>query len=140
MEVDARRILHMTLETTAHTAPEATISRRIQAIGTRLQWGKIADHRALRVLLTEDMIVERTLVVISYLARWIPREEMVGKFQKVEGATVLAIIPRKVLALCRRLEEMPLSDNSPVTKAWSFTKVQKRSSAALRLSLAPKIS
>lgn len=98
----------MALEATAHAAPKATVPGRVQAISTCLQGGKVADHRTLWVLLTEDMIVERTLVVIGYLARWIPREEVVGKFQKVEGATVLTIIPRKVLALLGWLEEVLL--------------------------------
>ena len=106
MEIDAGRILHMALESTAHTAPETAVPCGIQAIGTRLQWSEIADHRTLRVLLTEDMIVECTLVVIGYLAGWIPREEVVGKFQEIEGATVLTIITREMLALLRWLEEV----------------------------------
>ena len=92
MEVDAGGILHVALKTTAHTAPEATIPCGIQAIGTCLQRGEIADHGTFWVLLTKDMIIERTLIVIGYLARRIPREEMVGKFQEIESATVLAII------------------------------------------------
>ena len=108
MEIDAGRILHMTLEATAHTAPETAVPSGIQAISTRLQRSEIADHRTLRVLLTEDMIVKRTLVVICYLARWIPREEVVGKLQKIVGATVLTIIACEMLALLCRLEEMLL--------------------------------
>ena len=82
MKVDARSILYMTLETTAHAAPKATVPGRVQAISTSLQWGKVAHHRTLWILLTQDMIIERTLVIIGYLARWIPGEEVVGKFSR----------------------------------------------------------
>lgn len=82
MKVDARSILYMTLETTAHAAPKATVSCRVQAISTCLQWGEIAHHRTLWILLTEDMVIERTLVIVGYLARWIPGEEVVGKFSR----------------------------------------------------------
>ena len=92
MEIDARSIFHMTLETTTHTAPEAAVLSRIKTISTRLQWCKIAYHTCHRVLLTEDMIIERPLIVIGYLAAWIPGKEMIGKFQKIEGTAILTII------------------------------------------------
>lgn len=82
MKVDARSILYMALEATAHAAPKATVPGRVQAISTCLQWGKVAHHRTLWILLTQDMIIERTLVIIGYLARWIPGEEVVGKFSR----------------------------------------------------------
>ena len=54
------------------------------------------------------MIIKRTLVVIGNLAVWIPREEMVGEFHKIEGAAVLTIIAREMLTLLGWLEEMLL--------------------------------
>ena len=92
MEVDARSILHMVLETTTHTAPEAILLGRIKTISTCPQWSEVTNHTCLRILLTEDVIIERTLVVIGYLAAWIPREEMVGEFHEIEGAAVLTVI------------------------------------------------
>lgn len=108
MEVDAGGILHMTLKTTAHAAPETAILCGIQAIGSCLQWGEVANHGTLWILLTKDMIIERTLIIIGYLARWIPREEVVGKLQEIEGTTVLTVIAREMLALFRWFEEMLL--------------------------------
>ena len=103
----------MALEAAAHTAPEAAVTGRIEPVGTRLERREIADHRRLRVLLPEDVIVECPLIVGSDgLARPfgadVPSIYVFRKLQQVERAAVFAVVTRQVTALLLRIEEVLL--------------------------------
>ena len=98
----------MALETAAHTTPERAVACGIEAVGARLKRCEIADHRRERVLLAEDVVVERPLIVIGNTAVRLISEKTVGKFQQVIRTTILSVVATKVLTLCAWFEQMLL--------------------------------
>ena len=96
----------MALETGAYAAPERRVARRVEPVAARHQGREVAHHRREGVLLSEDMDVEGTLVVVGNAAVGPVGEQAVSQFQQVVGAAVLAVVARQVFRLCRGFEQV----------------------------------
>ena len=116
MEIDTRLILRMALKTRADTTPERTVTGTIETVATCHQRCEIAHHRGEGVLLTQDMVIEGTLIIVGYLRVRLIAELTVSQFQQVVRTAVLTIIACQVLRLLRGFEGM-LRSISPSPKA-----------------------
>ena len=90
--INTLTVLCMTLESASHTAPEGILRRTVHFVCSAKQRQEIAYHARLRILLTQNVVIESPLVIVGHGGVCRPAKEMLGEFQHVVSAASLARI------------------------------------------------
>src|SRR5437667_10732945 len=89
VEIDAIAVVGMVLDARAGATPKGFIWQVVVSPRTRAKRDIIAHHAGLRILGSQDVVVQRAFIIVGVLSLGLPAEKMAGELEHVVGVTSL---------------------------------------------------